>query len=151
MKLSSRDRQILKLLSTDSRIPNAEIAEKVGMSSSACWRRIKAFEEDGIIDRYAVVLNEEKIGMHFRAILMVTLSRYDPDSRAQFEQAMSESAVVVGCFATTGKEDYNMHVICEDIKAYNDFLERFLFKLGLVESVQTNVILRDIKQRGLGF
>ena len=132
-------------------MPNAEIAEQVGMSSSACWRRIKAFEEQGIINRYGVLLDEEKIGLHFRAIVMVTLIRHDPQSGEKFERAMAESDLVTGCFATTGKEDYNLNVICEDIKAYNDFLERFLFKLGVVESVQTNVVLRDIKRRGLGF
>ena len=151
MQLNSKDRKILKLLSTDSRTPNAEIAEQVGMSASACWRRIKAFEDEGVINNYGIVIDEEKVGFNFRAIVMVTLSRHDPEGGAKFEKAMAESDVVVGCFATTGKEDYNMHIICEDIKAYNDFLDKFLFKLGSVESVQTNVILKDIKRRGIGF
>lgn len=151
MKLNHRDRKILKLLSADSRMPNAEIAEQVGMSASACWRRIKAFEEEGVIERYSLVLDEEKVGLNFRAIVMVTLARYDPESGSKFEKAMAQSDLVVGCYATTGKEDYHMHVLCEDIKAYNDFLEKYLFKLGTVESVQTNVILRDVKRSGLGF
>lgn len=151
MKLNHRDRKILKLLSADSRMPNAEIAEQVGMSASACWRRIKAFEEEGVIERYSLVLDEERVGLNFRAIVMVTLARYDPESGSKFEKAMAQSDLVVGCYATTGKEDYHMHVLCEDIKAYNDFLEKYLFKLGTVESVQTNVILRDVKRGGLGF
>lgn len=151
INLNSRDKKILTLLSQDSRIPNAEIAETVGMSASACWRRIKAFEEEGIIDRYGILIDEEKVGFHFRAIVMVTLSRHDPEGAAKFESAMADSDVVIGCFATTGKEDYHMHVVCEDIKAYSDFLDNFLFQLGPVESVQTNVILKDIKRRGLGF
>ena len=151
MKLTTRDRKILKLLSTDCRIPNSEIAERVGMSSSACWRRVKALEDGGVISRYGAVIDEEKIGLHFRAIVMVTLSRYDPQSGAKFERAMADSDVVVGCFATTGREDYLMHVMCEDIQAYNNFLDRFLFKLGTVEAVQTNVVLKDIKRSGQGF
>lgn len=151
MKLNHRDRKILKLLSADSRMPNAEIADQVGMSASACWRRIKAFEEEGVIERYSLVLDEERVGLNFRAIVMVTLARYDPESGSKFEKAMAQSDLVVGCYATTGKEDYHMHVLCEDIKAYNDFLEKYLFKLGTVESVQTNVILRDVKRSGLGF
>ena len=151
MQLNSKDRKILKLLSIDSRTPNAEIAEQVGMSASACWRRIKAFEDEGVINKYGIVIDEERVGFNFRAIVMVTLSRHDPEGGAKFEKAMAESDVVVGCFATTGKEDYNMHVICEDIKAYNEFLDKFLFKLGSVESVQTNVILKDIKRHGIGF
>lgn len=151
MELNHRDRKILKLLFSDSRMPNTEIAEQVGMSQSACWRRIKAFEETGVISRYAVVVDEDRVGLNFRAMVMVTLSRHDPESGSKFEKAMEDCDAVVGCFATTGREDYSMHVVCEDIKAYNEFLDKFLFKLGTVESVQTNVILRDIKRRGLGF
>lgn len=141
----------MKLLCADNRLPNAEIADQVGMSHSACWRRIKAFEEAGIIRRYGVVLDEQKIGLNFRAIVMVRLSRHDPEGGSKFEQAMAESDAVISCFATTGREDYNLHVLCADINAYNDFLDKFLFRIGTVESVQTNVILRDIKRDGLGF
>ncbi len=151
MQLTIRDRAILKMLATDSRTPNADIADRVGISHSACWRRIKALEEAGIISRYGIVLNEDKAGLNFRAIVMITLSKHEPESGSVFEQAMAECDAVVDCFATTGNDDYNMHVVCEDIQAYNEFLEKSLFKLGLVETVQTNVILKQIKRRGLGF
>ncbi|EAR62542.1 Lrp/AsnC family transcriptional regulator [Neptuniibacter caesariensis] len=150
MKLTQRDRKILKLLAKDSRLANTEIAEQVGMSASACWRRIKALEEAGIINRYAVVLDEKKAGLNFRAIVMVSLNQHERETGAQFEQAMSECEAVVECFATTGQEDYNMLVVCEDIQAYNEFLDNKLFKLGTVASVQTNVILKEITRSGLG-
>lgn len=150
MNLTHRDRQILKLLANDSRTPNAEIADQVGMSHSACWRRIKAFEEAGIINRYSVILDEDKVGLNFRAIVMVSLTQHDQEAGPKFEQEMSKCDAVVGCFATTGREDYSMLVVCEDIQAYNEFLDNYLFKLGSVDSVQTNVILKQIKRSGLG-
>ncbi|PIE20428.1 MAG: AsnC family transcriptional regulator [Neptuniibacter caesariensis] len=150
MRLTNRDRQILKLLVSDNRTPNAEIADKVGMSHSACWRRIKAFEEAGIISRYSAILDENKVGLNFRAIVLVSLNQHDQEAGPKFEQAMLECEAVVGCFATTGREDYSMLVVCEDINAYNEFLDSYLFKLGFVGSIQTNVILKQIKRSGLG-
>ncbi len=149
MKLTNQDRTLIKLLYQDNRTANADLAEQVGMSPSACWRRIKALEEAGIITRYGVQLDEAKLGMQFRAMVDVTLSRHDPEGGHKFEQAMAACDSVIECYATTGREDYSMLVVCEDIQAYNDFLEKFLFKLGPIESVLTNVILRDIKRHGL--
>lgn len=149
MRLDKRDRALLQLLYEDSRTPNSELAERVGMSASACWRRIKALEESGVINRYGVVVDEAKVGMQFRAMVDVRLSRHDPQSGKKFEHAMIDCEEIVECYATTGREDYSLYVVCEDIQAYNHFLDSFLFKLGSVQSVQTNVILRDIKRHSL--
>ncbi|HCH22832.1 MAG TPA: AsnC family transcriptional regulator [Oceanospirillaceae bacterium] len=149
MQISKQDRQIIALLYQDCRRSNVELAEQVGMSPSACWRRVKALEEAGIIRRYGVVIDEEKLGMNFRAMVDVSLSRHDPENGAKFEQAMSDCDLVVQCYATTGREDYSMLVVCADINAYNDFLDRFLFKLTCVENVLTNVILKEVKRHGL--
>lgn len=149
MDLSNQDRQLIQLLYQDCRRSNVEMAEQVGMSPSACWRRVKALEEAGIIRRYGVVIDEAKLGMNFRAMVDVSLSRHDPESGAKFEQSMANCDVVVECYATTGREDYSMLVVCEDIQAYNDFLDRFLFKVTCVENVLTNVILKEVKRHGL--
>lgn len=119
------------------------------MSASACWRRVKAFEEAGIITRYGAILDEANLGRQFRAMVHISLSRHDPEGGQKFTDAMVSRQEVTECYATTGREDFSMQVVCKDITAYNDFLENFLFKLGVVESVHTNVILRDIKRHGL--
>ncbi|MCP4788857.1 MAG: Lrp/AsnC family transcriptional regulator [Gammaproteobacteria bacterium] len=149
MDLTQRDILLLQLLQKDCRVANADLADQVGMSASACWRRIKAFEDAGVITRYGVVLNEANLGLQFRAIVNISLSRHDPEGGSKFVAAMHSRQEVVECYATTGREDYSMQIICKDISAYNEFLESFLFKLGVVKSVHTNVILRDIKRHGL--
>ena len=149
MELSKRDNLLLQLLQKDCRMANADLAEQTGMSASACWRRIKAFEEAGIITRYSVVLDEVSLGLQFRAMVHITLSRHDPEGSKKFAQAMLNRQEVIECYATTGREDFSMQVVCEDIAAYNDFLENFLFKLRVVESVHTNVILHDVKRHGV--
>lgn len=149
MQLNQRDISLLHLLQKDCRMANADLAEQVGMSASACWRRIKAFEDAGIISRYGAVVDETNLGLQFRAMVHVSLSRHDPEGGQKFAEAMQNRNEVTECYATTGREDFSLQVVCKDIAAYNDFLENYLFKLGVVESVHTNVILRDIKRHGL--
>lgn len=146
IQLDSRDRQILDLLQKDCRISNADLAEKVGMSASACWRRVRAFEDSGIIERYSAVLNPDKVGLEFEAIVLVQLTRHDPDNLTDLVRVITLRPEVLDCFATTGQADYHMHVLFPDIATYNDFLENVLFRLPAVDSAQTNVVLRKIKR-----
>lgn len=146
MKLDARDRKILEELQRDCRISNADLAEKVGMSASACWRRVRAFEDARIIVRYGAVLNPDQVGLEFEAIVLVQLTRHDPDNLKELVRVIESRSEVLECFATTGQADYHMHVLFSDIKAYNNFLENTLFSLAAVASAQTNVVLRKIKR-----
>ena len=149
MELDERDANILALLQKDCRLSNVELAEKVGMSPSACWRRVRAFEEAGIIERYSAVLRPARLGLTFQAIVHVQLTRHDLAASKAFIGAMSTRSEVRECYATTGQADYHLHVTCTDIEAYNRFLENFLFPLPAVRSAQTNVVLREIKRSGM--
>lgn len=144
--LDSRDRKLLALLEQDCRLSNAELAERVGMSTSACWRRVRAFEEAGLIERYAAILRPEALGDSFHAIVHVQLTRHDPAHLAEFIRAINTRDEVRECYATTGQADYHLRVRCRDIDAYNRFLEQFLFTMPAVSSAQTNVVLRDLKR-----
>ena len=149
MNLDHRDRHLLNLLQRDCQISNADLADAAGMSTSACWRRIRAFEEAGVIDHYGAILNPGAAGLAFQAIVHVQLTRHDPQKTDEFVRAVNLRDEVVDCFAVTGQADYHMRVLCPDLSAYNRFLEDFLFRLPAVESAQTNLVLREIK-RGKG-
>jgi Lrp/AsnC family transcriptional regulator, leucine-responsive regulatory protein len=144
-ELDPADQRILDALREDSRISNADLAERAGLSPSSCWRRVKALEESGVIRQYTVVLDDEKQGLGLGAIVHVHLTRHDPDQLDAFIRAVQSRPEIRACYATTGQADYHLHVICADIEAYNDFLERVLFRIPAVASAQTNVILRRIK------
>ena len=146
MQLDDRDRRLLALLQEDSRRSNADLAEAVGMSTSACWRRVRAFEEAGIITRYGAHVDPAKVGLGFHAIVHVQLTRHDPARLKEFIEAVRGRDEVLDCYATTGQADYHLRVLCPDIAAYNSFLESFLFRLSAVQSAQTNVVLREIKR-----
>lgn len=144
--LSETDIKILSELQKDSRIPNAELADRVGMSTSACWRRVKALEDSGVIERYAIQVSPRKMGLEFHALVHVQLTRHAPDKIVDFIRAVEASPEVKECYATTGQADYHLRVLTKDIDAYNRFLESFLFRLPAVSSAQTNVVLRTIKR-----
>lgn len=146
MMLDDRDRKVLDLLQRDSRTPTAQLAEVSGMSASACWRRVRAFEEAGLITGYGIRLNPDRAGLRFHAVVHVQLTRHDPTHLKDFIRAIQGRDEVLECFATTGQSDYHLRVLCPDISAYNGFLEEFLFRLPAVQSAQTNVVLRVVKQ-----
>ena len=139
------DDTILRALSKDSRISNADLAEKVGLSASSCWRRVRALEDAGVIEGYTIRINDARRGLGFKAIVHVQLTRHDPEQQQVFIRAVRHREEVRACYATTGQADYHLHVTCADIDAYNRFLEQFLFRIPAVSSAQTNVILRSVK------
>ena len=141
------NREILARLQGDAALSVGELAEIVGISKSACWRRVKAFEEAGLIDGYGARLRPEKLGLGFHAIVHVQLTRHDKPALKRFIEVIPNRPEVRDCFATTGAADYHLRIRCTDIDAYNRFLEDVLFTLPAVRSAQTNVILRDLKTR----
>lgn len=145
-ELDAIDRRILAALDGDSRISNVDLADRVGVSASSCWRRVKALEESGVIRHYTVALDDAKLGLGFGAIVHVHLTRHDPDQLDAFIHAVQNRPEIRACYATTGQADYHLHVVCADIEDYNLFLERVLFRIPAVASAQTNVILRSIKR-----
>ena len=116
MQIDHRDQFILTRLQTDCRLSNAELAEAVGMSASALWRRIRALEEAGVIERYGAVVNPARMGLGFHAIVHVQLTRHDRDRVIGFIRAVESRAEVQECHATTGQSDYHLRVLCRDLE-----------------------------------
>ena len=143
--MDTTDQKLIRLLQQDARSPNAQLAERLNISASACWRRVKALEDTGVIERYGAIVNPTAMGLGFEAIVHVHLIRHDTDALARFIAAVQRRDEVTECYATTGQADYHLRVLCRDIEAYNAFLEQFLFLHPAVNSAQTNVVLRRIK------
>lgn len=144
-EIQPADRQILKAVQDDGRISNQDLAERAGMSASACWRRVKVLEEGGVIERYTALVNPEAVGLTFHAMVHVVLSRHQAGHVENFIQAVMARPEVLDCFATTGDADYHLRIRCRDLSAYNAFLEEFIFALEGVSTVKTNLILRQLK------
>lgn len=143
--ISKADRRILAQLQSDSRLTMQELAERVGMSSSAVWRRVKNLEEEGVIERYAALLNARKSGFGLASIVHVSLARHEQANVDHFIREVLRHPEVLECFATSGEADFHLRVVVEDIDAYNEFLDEFIFKLPGVSQVRSNIILKEIK------
>jgi DNA-binding Lrp family transcriptional regulator len=143
--LPDRDRRILVALQNDSRITMQELAAQVGLSTSACWRRVKALEESGVIERYAVILNARKAGFGLSAMVHVSLARHEQTNVEKFVREVRRHPEVLECFATSGEADFHLRVVVEDIDAYNAFLDSFIFKVPGVSQVRSNIVLKEIK------
>ena len=143
--LPRKDRRILAELQLDSRLTMQELADRVGMSSSAVWRRVKSLEDAGVIDRYAVIVNPQKAGFGLASMVHVSLARHEQTHVEHFIREVLQHPEVLECFATSGEADFHLRVVVEDIDAYNVFLDDFIFKLPGVSQVRSNIVLKEIK------
>ncbi len=139
------DLKILDALQRDGRQSNQALADRVGISAAACWRRVKALEEDGVIQRYAALLSRPKLGLDLCAFVHISLARHVQESTVPFEQAVMERPEVMECFETTGDGDFILGVVTTSIEAFDKFLEQFLFGLPQVSQVRSNIALRELK------
>ncbi len=143
--LLQQDIALLTELQKDCRISNQELADRTAMSASACWRRVRSLEAAGIIKGYAALVDAEKAGLGFSAIVHVSLTRHDRNHVDTFISEISDRREVLECLATTGDADYHLRVVCQDQGAYNAFLDDFLFRLPGIANVKTNLVLKEIK------
>jgi Lrp/AsnC family leucine-responsive transcriptional regulator len=143
--VEEQDQRILAQLQKQGRATNQELADAVGMSTSACWRRVRALEESGVISGYAALVEREQAGFATSAILHVSLERHDAKFVDEFVSRVTKRSEVLECFATTGDADYHLRVVVRDMKAYNQFLDEFMFRLPGIRYVRTNMILKEIK------
>ena len=143
--LDVKDRKLLAELQANSQATVQELAERVGLSASACWRRVKVLEESGVIARYTVLLDRHLAGFGLCALVHVSLERHEEHFLDAFVSRVLERPEVLECYATTGESDYYLRVVAKDIDAYNEFLDAFLFKLPGVSHVRTNIVLKEIK------
>tara|TARA_R110002110_G_scaffold133783_1_gene316484 strand:- start:96266 stop:96733 length:468 start_codon:yes stop_codon:yes gene_type:complete len=139
------DIRILQALQRDGRISNQQLATEAGISPAACWRRMKALEDGGVIERYTALLNRDKVNLKLCAFIHITLARHVRESTAEFEAAVRQRPEVMECFVTTGEADFILRVVTENIATFDAFLEGFLFSIPWISQIKSNIALREIK------
>ena len=139
------DSRILDLVQQDAGLSVAEIAERVGLSSSPCWRRIKRLEDEGILQRRVAILDREKLGLGFEVYCTVKLSLPTKDNLDRFERAVTGWPEVVQCATVTGAADYELRIVTRDMHAFDDFLRDRILSLGLVSNIESRIVIRAVK------
>src|SRR5579872_1342685 len=143
--LDSVDARILDLIQHDASLSVAEIAERVGLSSSPCWRRIKRLEDEGVIQRRVTILDREKLGLNFEVYCTVKLSLPTKDNLETFEQSVKRWPEVVQCATVTGAADYELRIVTRDMHSFDDFLRDNILSLGLVSNIESRIVVRAVK------
>lgn len=138
------DREILAKLQTDGRMSLTELASRIGLSLSACQRRLKELERAGAIQRYSAILSPAAIGLHFEAIVFVTIARTDLDTIAAFEHAVAELPDIVEAERLFGDPDYMLRVLTTDLPAYQDLYDRALGALPGVQRLTSTLVMKRI-------
>ncbi|RTL40866.1 MAG: Lrp/AsnC family transcriptional regulator [Burkholderiales bacterium] len=144
-KLDRVSRQILEALQADARLSTQALAEKVGLSATPVWRRVRDMEERGLIRGHVALLDREKLGLSICVLANVSLVRHSEGAVEQFERLVATQREIIECHAITGEADYVIKVVAADMKAYDSFLQQHIFKLPGVSSVRSNVVLREVK------
>lgn len=148
MKLDRYDRNILTLLQEDGRLSNLELADRIGLSASACLRRVRALEESGLIAGYRAVLDAQKLGLNLYALLHISMDRHTPERFARFEEQVAAIPQVLECLLITGQAaDYQLKVIVADMDAYQDLLLNKITRIEGVTGVHTSFVLRRVVDR----
>ncbi len=143
--LDKMDRRILDEMQQNGSISNLELAEKVGLSPSPCSRRVRQLEDEGIIERYATLLNPKKLGLTLTAIVNIGMDRHTPDRFEQFEKEISTFPEVISCMLFTGKSaDYLLELVVEDMNSYQDILLNKLTHIEGVTEIHSSFVLRKI-------
>jgi Lrp/AsnC family transcriptional regulator len=143
--LTITDREILKLLQADADMPVAEIAARVGLSASPCWRRISRLQKEGFIERKVAVLNAKRLGLGLVVFANVKLAKHQSSLLREFEQAIVAYPEVTECYTMTGNMDYLLRIVTADIQSYEKFLRDHLSQMSAVLEVHSSIAITEIK------
>jgi Lrp/AsnC family transcriptional regulator, leucine-responsive regulatory protein len=144
--VDDRDRAILRELMRDGRVTNAELAERVHLSPSACLRRVRALEESGIIAGYAMLLDTAKAGLAGAAFVFVTLEQQGRAMLDRFERDAKRHAEITECYLLAGTADYLLRIAFRDARDYERIHTEILTQMPGVSRVQSTLTLRTVKK-----
>ena len=147
MKLDRYDKLILEALQKDGRISNVHLANHVSLSESACLRRVRALEDSGMIDRYAALLSQPRVGLSGNVFVHIGLHREEESELAAFEEAVRGIPEVMECYLMTGEFDYLLRVVVSDMADFERLHRDALTRLPGVARVNSSVAIRTVQKK----
>jgi len=145
MILDKTDRKILRILQADGRITNAELAERIGISPPPTLERVRKLERNGIIRKYAALINPIAVGVETFTFVEVTLSRHGQDSVLAFMKAVDSVPEILECHHVTGDADFLLKIAVRNIPAYEDLVLHKLTALPHIQHLKSMVVLSTLK------
>jgi len=147
IQLDKIDRAILHALQQDGRLSNVNLAAKVHLSESACLRRVKLLENAGVIDRYAMIIDQAAIGLPGNVFVEISLHQQQQQNLDDFEDAVRRVSEVMECYLMSGEYDYLLRVVVADVADYERIHHKHLTSLPGVERVRSSFSLRAVTKK----
>jgi Lrp/AsnC family transcriptional regulator len=144
-ELDAIDTKILELMQRDASLSTAELAERVGLSQSPCWRRIQRLREEGYIKAQVVIVDRQKLGFKMQIFAQVKMTTLSDEERAKFHRAIDDIPEILECYTVFGEMDAMLKVLAPDVNWYQDFIFSTILKLPGVVDVRSIVTLSESK------
>ena len=145
MKMQKSDIKILTALQHDADISTSDLAAKVNLSQSPCWRRVNKFEESGLIRRRVALLDRQKLGLEVVVFATVNLNQIGKQNLLAFERTVESYPEVVECYTMAGIWDYMLKIVCRDIRHYEDFVRNTLSASDAIRELHSHIAVTEIK------
>ena len=129
--LDRLDREILRLIAVDASLSLADIAAKVGLTPTPCWKRIRRMEQDGIIQRRVAVLDPVKVGLSVSVFVAIETADHSSEWLARFAKVIADTPEIVDAWRMSGEVDYLLHVVVPDIASYDNFYRKLISSIPL--------------------
>ncbi len=145
MRLDATDIRLLSALQEDARSTVADLAEKISLSTSPTWRRIKRLEDEGLIKGYSAVLDRRGLGWGVLGFINVSIEHHSEAEAVAFERALAALPEIVACWSITGGTDFLLQVVAKDLDSYADFAMTTIRRLPGLKAMHTTFTLKEIK------
>lgn len=143
--LDSTDLEILQALKQDGRLSNTKLAQRVALSPTACWNRVRALEASGVIAGYAAIVDQSMLGIPDTVIVEITLERHDATMFERFARELVKLPEVVEAYVVSGEYDYLIKVAVAGTAGYERFMREGLYQLPGVRHTRSIFALRCLK------
>lgn len=147
--LDQGDIRLLRALQAQGRLTNQELADRVGMSTSPCWRRVRRLEEGGVIRGYQAVIDRRKVGLGVLAFVRVGIDSHSDAEARRFEEDVTRLEEVITCYSVAGDADFLLQVVARDLDAYAEFAMTVIRRLPRIKEMHTTFVLKEIKPTSL--
>lgn len=145
MVFDELDKKILDLLQENARLSNKEIAEKIGLSTTPTYDRIKKLENEGVIEKYTAILNESKTGNEFTVFCLINLIDQSRKTFKEVEKILKSKPEIASIYSVTGPYGYILKIVVKDIKAFNHFIVNDFSNIKQISKYESMVALDNIK------
>ena len=144
MNLDEFDLKILRFVQADASLSADQLAEKIGLSRNACWRRLKRLETESIIKRKVALVDPESVELELSVFILIKALGHETDWLEKFKNAVTSMPEIIGAHRMSGELDYILRVRVQNVKSYDDFYQRLIARVPIAD-ISASFVMEDLK------